>query len=129
MHIPTVAIIEDDPAMQALLQDALADEGYTTISWYRGEGAHELIHQAQPDLVILDLWLEHRDAGGMVLGLLAIDPATQHIPVIVCAAFQQLPPDKMALLDAHAYVMLEKPFVLDDLLTHVQRCIPIARTP
>ncbi len=126
MGAPCIVIVEDDPALQTLLQDALADEGYATASWHRGEGAHELIRHVQPNLVILDLWLEHPDAGSMVLGMLAIDPATQHIPVIICTAVQQLPPAQMEYLDAQEYVLLEKPFLLDDLLTQVQRCCPIA---
>jgi CheY-like chemotaxis protein len=121
-------IVEDDPDTQALLQDTLTHHGYTTTSAYRSEGVHELIRQVQPDLVILDLWLEHQHAGSMVLGMLAIDPATQHIPVIVCTAFRQLLPAQLDHLDAQGYVLLEKPFTRDDLLGHVQRCVPIART-
>jgi len=123
MHRPVIAIIEDDPALQALLQDALSDEGYTTISWRGSAGAHEVLRQAQPDLIILDLWLEHPQAGSMVLGLLAVDPATRHLPVIVCSGAHHLLAAQAVHLAAQGYVIVEKPFDLEALLRQVAHCV------
>jgi DNA-binding response OmpR family regulator len=117
---PVIAIIEDDPAMQDLLGEVLPAEGYKTIRWERGDGAYEVIRAAQPDLVILDLWLEHPSAGSMVLGLLIVDPVTRHIPVIVCSAHQQLLRAQETQLRAQGYVILEKPFPMVDLLAHIR---------
>jgi len=83
----------------------------------------------QPDLVILDLWLEHPGAGGMVLGLLAVDPTTRHLPVIVCTAFRQLLPAQVAHFQAEGYVLLEKPFDLAVLLAHVRILLHAAMQP
>ncbi len=68
MTPPTIVIIEDDPAILMVLEMMLQRAGYTTIGWMTGTDAHQLIQQAQPDLVILDLTLEHPHAGEMVLG-------------------------------------------------------------
>jgi DNA-binding response OmpR family regulator len=51
--------VEDDAAIQELLDLALSADGYHVQHWATGAGAYEFIRAQQPDLVILDLWLEH----------------------------------------------------------------------
>jgi CheY-like chemotaxis protein len=64
----------------------------------------------QPDLVIVDLWLEHAQAGSMVLGLLMVDPTLHHVPIIVCSAYRQLLDAQEAHLRTQGYVILPKPY-------------------
>ena len=106
-----------------MLADVLHAAGYTTTSWTRGAGAYEHIRSFQPDLVILDLWLEHPQAGSMVLGLLMTDPATQPIPVIICSAYRQFLGYQEAQLQAQGYVLLDKPYRVDTLLTAIARLL------
>jgi two-component system KDP operon response regulator KdpE len=120
MHKPLIVVVDDDPALQQVVHDLLEDEGYETLPWAQGAGAYELIREAQPGLVILDLWLEHPSAGGMVLALLELDEATSHIPVIVCSGYMQLFRDQQSLLRGKGYVLLEKPFAVEALLARVQ---------
>ncbi len=115
-----IVVIDDDRAILALLDTLLTEAGYHPILWDRAQDAHDLIRTVQPDLVILDLWLEHPGAGGMVLGLLAVDPTTRHLPVLVCTAFRQLLPAQVSHLQGQGYVLLEKPFDLVLLLGHVR---------
>jgi CheY-like chemotaxis protein len=118
-----IVIVDDDEGTQLMLADVLHPAGYTTMSWTRGAGAYEHIRRLQPDLVILDLWLEHPQAGSMVLGLLMTDPATQHIPVIICSAYRQFLGYQEAQLQAQGYVLLDKPYRVDTLLTAIQRLL------
>ncbi len=67
---PRIVVVEDDTDILEMLTLALTDAGYTVLPWTQGADAHPFICTAQPDLVILDLWLEHPQAGSMVLGLL-----------------------------------------------------------
>lgn len=120
---PLIAVVDDDRDLRAVLDDLLVEAGYRTLLWDQGKGAHELIRQAQPDLVILDLWLEHPGAGGMVLGLLELDPATRHIPVIVCSGHRQLFGDQQTLLRDRGYILVEKPFAIDTMLEHIARLL------
>ena len=120
MHKPLIVVVDDDPALQQVVHDLLEDEGYETLPWAQGAGAYELIREAHPALVILDLWLEHPSAGGMVLALLELDEATSRIPVIVCSGYMQLFRDQQSLLRGKGYVLLEKPFAVETLLAHVQ---------
>jgi CheY-like chemotaxis protein len=91
--------------------------------WASGTGVPHrsaIMRIAEPALVILDLWLEHPSAGGMVLGLLELDEATNHIPLIVCSGYMQLFRDQQSMLRGKGYVLLEKPFSVEALLAHVQ---------
>src|SRR3712207_118788 len=110
--------------MRVFLGTLLHQEGYRTDAWERGEDAHEFIRRVQPDLVILDLWLEHRDTSSMVLGMLAVDPATQHIPVIVCTAFRQLLPNHVAHITAQEYVVLRSPLTSRSSSATSSTCYP-----
>jgi DNA-binding NtrC family response regulator len=118
-----IAVVDDEPDLVEVLEALLRDAGYDVVLWDQGKGAYELIRQVQPALVILDLWLEHPGAGGMVLGMLELDPTTRHIPVIVCSAHQQLFRDQQALLQDKGYILLEKPFDVDVLLAHIARLL------
>ncbi len=77
------------------------------------------IHRVQPDLVILDLWLESQEAGGMVLGMLELDPLTQDIPVIVCSAHLDLLAQRAPYLQAKGHRVLAKPFTPEQLLATI----------
>lgn len=127
MPAPLIAIIEDDPDTQDFLRTLLRREGYHTYSWDRGDRAYDLIRHVQPNPIILDLWLEHPQAGSMVLGLLAVDPASAHIPVIVCTAFRQLLPDQVDHLAAQGYAILEKPIDTRELLSHIEHMLTPTR--
>ena len=123
MTKPLIMVVDDDVELRAVLEELLGDAGYAVALWDQGKGAYELIRQARPALVILDLWLEHPGAGGMVLGMLELDPSTRGIPVIVCSGFRQLFRDQQAQLHDKGYVLLEKPIDVDALLDHSARLL------
>ena len=114
-----IVAVEDDVDIQELLDAVLTAEGYSVQHWAQGAGAYEFIRAVQPDVVILDLWLEHAQAGSMVLGLLMVDPATQQLPIIICSAYRELLGDQEAQLRTHGYLMLDKPYQIEELLAHV----------
>ena len=67
---------DDDLNILCLLHDALALEGYSVAGASNTDTA----------LVILDLWLDARDAGWCLLEWLWADPATARLPLIVSSA-------------------------------------------
>ena len=96
-------------------------QGYRPIIWSEGHDAFEMIVQEQPDLVILDLWLEHPKAGEMVLGLMRVDPMTKHLPVIVCTTDPRLVEQNAALLQDQYCDVLVKPFGLGQLQVKIEQ--------
>ncbi len=63
----------------------------------------------RPDLVILDIRMEHQEAGWMVLDLMRLDPRTRDIPVIISSADHQALHEREAMLRPQGYAILEKP--------------------
>jgi DNA-binding response OmpR family regulator len=118
-----VAVVENNPATLAMLDDLLCSEGYRTLLQPAAKDAHLVLRQARPDLVILDLWLEDQDAGETLLGLLELDATTRTIPVIVCSAHLDLLRTKAALLRRRGYRVLAKPFQVDALLAAIHAMI------
>ncbi len=118
-----VTVINDDTAFLALMHDVLEDAGYEVSLHREGAQAHPRVREEQPDLVILDIRMEHPDTGWMVLELLRLDPATSHLPVIVCSADTIALRAKDGMLRHQGCDILEKPFDLDALLSLVDEKI------
>ncbi len=120
---PVVLVVDSDPILLELMHEILWDHGYQPVLCSRGEQAFDLIVRERPDLVILDLWLEHAHAGEMVLGLLQVDPATRHIPVILTTTNPRLREQKPALSKHIGCRIVTKPFSLDALVLMIQETL------
>jgi DNA-binding response OmpR family regulator len=108
-------VINDSPELLELAEALLRDEDFDVKVGLMGRGALELIRASRPDLVILDIRLP--DVSGWdILQALKLDPATMHIPVLVCSAavheLRELGPQ----LAAMGVDVLIKPFAIDTLL-------------
>ena len=113
MRYPLIAVIETNPVMSLLLDELLLSEGYRVCLWPSQEGVVAFIHDQRPDLIILDLWLQHGDDGAKVLRQLGNDAITRHIPMLICSGEPEMLP-REALHGLARYDVLAKPFVLDD---------------
>jgi DNA-binding response OmpR family regulator len=120
-----IAVVDNDLPFLNLMQELLTEEGFRVILHHEGDTAYALIRKEQPDLVILDIRLEHPEAGWKVLELIRLDPETTHIPVIVCSADSSLR-EKAAMLQDQRCEMLEKPFDLDRLLGTIKAAMDVA---
>lgn len=114
-----IAVVNDDTTFLKLMNDLLTGEGYETFIHTVGSTAYERIKSTMPDLVILDIRMEHAGSGWLTLDLMRLDPVTKDIPVIVCSADVQQLRDKDEVLRSHGCLPLPKPFDLDDLLALV----------
>ena len=119
MEAPLIAVIDDDLPFRQMLDEVLTDEGYRTFLWPSGKDVHLMIQQVNPDLIILDMWLEYARAGEQVLGLLELDPRTRQIPVIICSGNMPLLQSRNQEFRQKGYRLLEKPFDMDDLLAQI----------
>ncbi|MFB0496921.1 CheY-like chemotaxis protein/signal transduction histidine kinase/CHASE3 domain sensor protein [Mucilaginibacter sp. OAE612] len=82
---PLVVIVEDDKNFANILQDYARDHGYKSIMVYEGTRAVEIVKEAKPDAVILDIMLPGKD-GWQILKELKNDEDTMHIPVHLMSA-------------------------------------------
>lgn len=109
-------LVEDDDALGGVLAEALRDDGWTVARVADGLRGFEAVHEAAPDLVVLDLNLP-RLYGQVLLRALKRDPATAGIPVVVTTAHLELLAEEDRPLAA---AVLRKPFDVDDLLEAVR---------
>ena len=107
----TIAIIEDDSAISAMLTEVLTKEGYAVRCAYSGTEALYLLEQHRPDLVLLDLMLPGLP-GEQVL------PHIRSIPVIVLSAKVDVQ-NKVDLLLSGAADYITKPFDTHELLARI----------
>lgn len=120
---PLIVVVDDQQTMRDLLTDVLEDEGYRVTTCRSREQAVDCIQREQPDLVILDLWLETPNDGWDVCADLARNPTTALIPILLCTAAdvdRRQPPEELQLA---SFAFLDKPFELTDLLDAVETAL------
>jgi DNA-binding NtrC family response regulator len=120
---PVIAVVDDDPAFCRLMFDSLSQAGYLVVLATTGSRAYRLIQQARPALAILDLRLDHPEGGWVLLNVLRRDPATAHLPVIVCTGDLPFLDAIVDWLPDRRYAILEKPFDLADLFLQIERLL------
>jgi two-component system, OmpR family, response regulator VanR len=121
----SIVVADDDRAIANLLCDILGDEGYHVICCASGQEAIKAIQEHKPAVAILDMQMETRTAGFEVIQLLRSDASMRHIPVILYSADSRLLQQMREQLLAHLCELLAKPFYLQDLLSLIERLIPL----
>ncbi|WP_339226268.1 response regulator transcription factor [Oceanobacillus sp. FSL K6-2867] len=111
----TVLIIEDDHTIHSLIKEALALQGFNTLSAYSGTEGKLLVEQNQIDVILLDLMLPGMDGGIFLKELRKVNM----IPVIVISAKNDQA-SKLDLLTNGADDYITKPFDLKELLVRIR---------
>ncbi len=127
MEPRTVLIVEDDPASLDIFTTILRHGGYEVITAQTGADGVRTARERLPDLVVVDIGLPDGPGFG-VLDELTDDPATTHIPLIVCTVhvFEQ---DRVRAWRAGSDVFLEKPIEARELLVQVNRLLDAPPAP
>lgn len=112
----TVLIIEDERAIVEILKYNLQKEGYDTLEALDGEQGLRLAHEANPDLVLLDVMLPKIN-GFDVCNTLRDEGSV--IPIIMLTAKGE-ESDKVFGLEAGADDYITKPFSMRELLARVK---------
>lgn len=107
----TILIVDDDVHIGNMLEEALAQEGYSTMRAYSGSEAVMVLDSRKPDLVLLDLMLPGL-SGEEVLKRIS------GIPVIVLSARADAG-SKVDLLMSGAQDYVTKPFDLSELMARI----------
>lgn len=118
----SIVVVDDTPEILDLLAVVLADEGFDVICCDVAEQAVEVIADASPALVIVDLTMAGMQSWGLVDALTS-DPRTRQTPFIVCSgAVQELRTAEARVRELGGAV-LAKPFDLDDLTRMIRDLI------
>lgn len=116
-----ILVVEDDPAIAALMSEVLEEEGYRCVTASSAPVAFGLIDSAEPALITLDLGLPGVSGAAMLYRLRA-NPRTRDLPVIIVSAERVIE----AQLRASSQAVVIKPFDLDLLVATVRRVLGLA---
>lgn len=122
-----ILCVEDDVAVLNILEYALKFEGFDVILAVNGEEAIQMVQAHHPDLILLDLWLP-KVQGFEVIQAVRSDPTTKQIPVIIISAWGRKKDIERALNDG-ADMFVPKPFLLEDLISHVRKYLDKSTGP
>ena len=103
-----IVVADDDPFIRRLVVFTLKKRGYEILEASDGAAALDLVRQAKPDLVVLDVLMPEM-TGLEVTKILAQDSATAQIPILIISASAQRAEIEAGLASG-ATAYLVKPF-------------------
>jgi len=109
----TIFIMDDDLALQTVLEYALRGAGYDVVLAPDGQEGMRLLENLVPSLVISDIMMPNMD-GVEVFQKLKERLQDNGIPIIIMTALNRKP--WFADLEAEGAVILQKPFEIDKLI-------------
>jgi len=113
----TILIIDDDLALQTVLEIALREAGYQVILANDGQEGIEKLTALSPDLVISDIMMPQMD-GVETFQRIKEQLQDNGIPIFIMTALNRKP--WFADLEAEGAVIIQKPFDIDQLLRLVK---------
>ena len=116
--MPSILVIDDDPAIREMVGMALTREGYDMLEAGSALEARQIIASRKPDLILLD-WMLPGQSGFEFARQLHSDNAHPSPPVIMLTARDQ-ETDKIAALEAGADDYVSKPFSVTELLARIK---------
>jgi two-component system phosphate regulon response regulator PhoB len=116
--MPTILVVEDEPAIQELLTVNLKHNGFLVVRAGSAEEAESVIRAALPDLIVLD-WMLPGQSGVFLAKKLRADERTRELPIIMLTA-RVHEEDKVLGLEAGADDYITKPFSPKELVARVR---------
>ena len=116
--MPTILVVEDEPAIMELLQVNLVDAGYDVRAASDAETAQTMLNQKLPDLLLLD-WMLPGQSGLAFAKQLRADARTKELPVIMVTARTD-EADRVAGLEAWVDDYVTKPFSTRELKARIK---------
>lgn len=116
-----ILVVDDVPANVKLLEARLLAEYFEVVGAYSGQEALDACEYGKIDVVLLDVMMPGMD-GFEVCRRLKADPTTQHIPVVMVTALDQIG-DRVRGLEAGADDFLTKPVNDLQLMTRVKSLV------
>lgn len=114
-----ILIIEDSEDILRVTTHILSSRGYEPIALNSGRDALENVKKHQPQLIILDMFLDEH-YGLDICHAIKSDPALTAIPIIMTTGHRDDTGDP-ASVKPDAYLL--KPFELDDLLQKISELL------
>jgi two-component system KDP operon response regulator KdpE len=115
MKLPTILVVDDEPAIRRVLRSTLSRGGYVITEAQSGEEAIESVCKEKPDLILLDVNLP---------GMTGVEACREirgfgDVPIIMLTV-RGAERDKVLALDAGADDYVVKPFGMEELLARIR---------
>jgi len=119
---PTILIVEDNLNSLFYLDKVLKTFNYNCLAASTAMDALSLAHREQPDLILVDICMPQIN-GIELLNILRTDWLTRNIPAIAITALAGVE-EQQEVLDAGFNRCLFKPYLLKDLESAINACLP-----
>lgn len=110
-----VLVIDDEPQIHTFIRISLTAEGFEYVGANSVRSALKVIHDAEPDVIVLDLGLPDGDG----IDVLNNVRASSKTPILILTARDQ-EDEKIRLLEAGANDYLSKPFGVRELIARIK---------
>lgn len=118
----SILVVDDDADILMAIRAVLEMDGFLVLDTQRGDRVLEILENATPDLILMDIMLAGVD-GREICKQLKTHPAYAHIPVVLFSASTLSFSEVMAF---GANDFLSKPFDLQGLLAKVRTYLKTA---
>lgn len=118
----TILAIDDDVQTLFLLNKLLVNKCKELLLQNNAAAGVKLAQKKQPDLILLDVFLNVKENGIEICQQLKADPKTQHIPVIFLSALTT-PTDKVRGFSVGGVDYITKPFDLNEAIARIKSCL------
>lgn len=120
-----ILVVDDQDDVRMLIEGILEDEGFNTRAAKDSQTAMKLIAEREPELLILDIWLENSDMDGMEM-LKKLVRSNPDMPVIMISGHGNIE-TAVTAIQIGAYDFIEKPFNTDKLMVLARNALESAR--
>ena len=120
-----ILIVDDEEDIRELIAEILSDEGHDTRTSACADSTFKEINGRQPDLIILDIWLQGSRKDGIEV-LKTVKRDNPELPVIIISGHGNVEL-AVAAIQQGAYDFIQKPFKTDFLMITVCRALEAAR--
>lgn len=112
----TICVVDDDLAILEVVELVLQDEGYQVVV-NSGQEVEKMVNQHQPDLVLLDVWMQGLDGRDISRHIKQNLQPGQRLPIVLMSAHSDA---INSVNQARADGFLSKPFGMDELIQTVE---------
>ncbi|OIQ32045.1 MAG: sigma-54-dependent Fis family transcriptional regulator [Alphaproteobacteria bacterium MedPE-SWcel] len=120
-----ILIVDDERDIRELVSDILEDEGYATRKAANSDDCIAALEEAQPALLILDIWLKDSQMDGIDI-LKTVKQDYPEVPVVIISGHGNIE-IAVAAIKQGAYDFIEKPFNIDQLMVVIRRAMETSR--
>lgn len=114
-----ILVIDNDQDILEAVDAALSMENYSVDTSPIVEDIFQMIHDKNPDLILID-YLLYGINGGELCHMIKTEPSTAHLPVIIFSGYPKVL-QSLGTYDCDAFI--SKPFDLDNFMNVIKECL------